>query len=390
MSFSIKSNLNTIKKNIKNISEEFNIFLPSRNSSGFKISNEESLVKQDLNFLEDELIKSNGFIPAIKTNSFRTHDTVNEMSSFLSYINNYPMVPQIGFLFTIQTSSGSELFKIVTDNQSTYDYTVKWGDNSVDLNQTGTISHTYITPGTYQLSIYGIFPTIEFENNTQIVSIESIGLVDSTLEKSFKGCVNIISVNTYGIGENVTNCSHAWEGCTALTEFNTKDLINVTNCNNAWEGCTSIVTFDPIGLTSVTDCENAWRNCTGLTGFDASSLTKAQQCTSSWSGCSGLTFFIATGLIEAIDCTASWYECTDLETFDTSSLTKVTACTTTWGSCTSLTSFNASGLTSSVECNNAWLYTRTWILGDTFTNYTAVSTASGWNPGTGLTDSPRT
>jgi hypothetical protein len=38
----------------------------------------------------------------------------------------------------------------------TYDFTVTWGDGNSDTNVSGTITHTYAVPGTYQVTISGI------------------------------------------------------------------------------------------------------------------------------------------------------------------------------------------------------------------------------------------
>lgn len=43
-------------------------------------------------------------------------------------------------------------------SQFTYDYTVDFGDGTILTNQTGNITHVYDLPGTYTVSISGIFP----------------------------------------------------------------------------------------------------------------------------------------------------------------------------------------------------------------------------------------
>ena len=57
-------------------------------------------------------------------------------------------------------SSQDNQITIPTFFGETYDYTVDWGDGTSDENVTGDITHTYASPGTYQVAINGIFPRI--------------------------------------------------------------------------------------------------------------------------------------------------------------------------------------------------------------------------------------
>ncbi|GAM66841.1 membrane associated lipoprotein precursor [Vibrio sp. JCM 19236] len=42
----------------------------------------------------------------------------------------------------------------------TYDYNIDWGDGTIEENQTGDVRHTYTLPGTYTISINGVFPNL--------------------------------------------------------------------------------------------------------------------------------------------------------------------------------------------------------------------------------------
>ena len=48
---------------------------------------------------------------------------------------------------------------IQTQSGLTYDYNIDWGDGQYDNNVTGGITHTYLTPGIYTVSIIGNFPS---------------------------------------------------------------------------------------------------------------------------------------------------------------------------------------------------------------------------------------
>lgn len=82
---------------------------------------------------------------------------------------------------------------------SVYDFTVNWGDGNIDI-YTGTGSvltaaHTYSIPGTYSVSIAGVFPRIYFNNvgdRLKILSIDQWGnIVWESCERAFYGCANL-------------------------------------------------------------------------------------------------------------------------------------------------------------------------------------------------------
>ncbi|NQZ45034.1 MAG: BspA family leucine-rich repeat surface protein [Flavobacteriaceae bacterium] len=77
----------------------------------------------------------------------------------------------------------------------TYDYTVNWGDGTIESGFTGDASHTYATPGVYEVSIMGKFPQILFSeagDNNKIIDIVQWGdIVWQSFNSSFAGCQNL-------------------------------------------------------------------------------------------------------------------------------------------------------------------------------------------------------
>lgn len=83
------------------------------------------------------------------------------------------------------------------DNQITIpatgtDFTVDWGDGMSDMNVSGSITHTYASPGTYTVSITGDFTAISFDNagdKEKILTVEQWGdIVWSNMFRSFSEC----------------------------------------------------------------------------------------------------------------------------------------------------------------------------------------------------------
>ncbi len=100
---------------------------------------------------------------------------------------------------TVNTSSGSsannEIIIPTNPAYTTYNYTVDWGDGTMDTNVNGNIAHTYTTPGTYTIAISGVFPSIYFNNSgdrNKIIQILSWGDIQwQTMENAFFGCENM-------------------------------------------------------------------------------------------------------------------------------------------------------------------------------------------------------
>ena len=99
------------------------------------------------------------------------------------------------FITTWRTTTDNESITIPTHSESTYSYNVDWGDGMVNFGYTGAATHTYITAGTYTVSITGDFPRIYFNNEgdkDKIISIDQWGdIAWSSMESAFEGCVNL-------------------------------------------------------------------------------------------------------------------------------------------------------------------------------------------------------
>ncbi len=114
---------------------------------------------------------------------------------------------------------------IPTASGETYDYTVDWGDGTITTGETGDATHTYGVPGTYQVSISGVFPRIFFNGITttdtdanKIVTINQWGNIRWTsMERSFEGCGNLDVTATDAPNlELATSLSRMFSECTSL------------------------------------------------------------------------------------------------------------------------------------------------------------------------------
>ncbi|MGB0523329.1 MAG: BspA family leucine-rich repeat surface protein [Flammeovirgaceae bacterium] len=143
----------------------------------------------------------------------------NTLTSTYSWVINNDQFDcsENAFITTWQTTSANESITIPTEG-SGYNYTIDWGDGTIEGGQTGDATHTYAAAGNYQVEIIGDFPRIYFNNGGdkgKIISIDQWGNIAwSTMENAFQGCSNL----TY----NATDAP---------------DLTQVTNMRNMFGSC---------------------------------------------------------------------------------------------------------------------------------------------------------
>jgi surface protein len=122
------------------------------------------------------------------------------------------------FVTTWMTDVDGESITIGTDANYDYDYTIDWGDGSVQQLTDQNPTHEYALAGTYTVAIQGIFPAIwmkESPSVTKLMSIEQWGAIEwQTMFQAFHNCSNM----TY----NATDAP---------------DLSNVTNMNGTFINC---------------------------------------------------------------------------------------------------------------------------------------------------------
>lgn len=177
--------------------------------------------------------------------------------------------PTNAFVTTWQTDnpgvSGPNEITIPTFTGETYNYTVDWGDGNTSTNQTGNATHTYATPGTYTVTISGIFPRIFFNGSgdrRKLLTIEQWGDNQWTsMDRAFFGCANL----------NITNPT-----------IDNPDLSNVTNMMSTFGGCTvfngDITNWDVSNVTNMASTFNSARAFNqDISGWNMSNVTRTDQ-----------------------------------------------------------------------------------------------------------------
>ncbi len=129
------------------------------------------------------------------------------------------------FIFTWQATDAQKELSTPTSGTG-YDYTIDWGDGTIETNLNGFRSHTYTSNGTYTITIQGTFPAIAFGNNpdfrvpAQLVSIEQWGTnMWTDMTRAFSGCSNVVINATDRPNlSNTTSLEKMFDGTTNLVD----------------------------------------------------------------------------------------------------------------------------------------------------------------------------
>jgi surface protein len=146
---------------------------------------------------------------------------------------------------TANLSSGSSAdnqITIPTNPTYTYNYTIDWGDGATDSNVTGDITHTYVSQGTYTITISDTFPAIYFNNlgdRLKIIEILDWGAIQwQSMENAFYGCenMNFDAINSPDLSQ-VTSLKNMFRGATSFNGIiNDWDVSNITDISGLFAG----------------------------------------------------------------------------------------------------------------------------------------------------------
>ena len=139
--------------------------------------------------------------------------------------------------------SNDNQITIHTRLNHTYDFSVDWGDGTSSSNVTSDITHTYSEPGTYQISITGVFPAIMF------------GIINGETRDELK----LLEINQWGT-QPWEILGAAFDGCENLDVVATDipDLTNVTDIGFMFRGCDTLVFNSSIGDWDVSNVTIMW------------------------------------------------------------------------------------------------------------------------------------
>ncbi len=155
----------------------------------------------------------------------------------------------IAFLFTMDASAQLipdafvATYRITTPNESlninrqsnyNYNYTVDWGDGSPLTTTTSSSTHSYATPGDYDVSISGIYPArgLQSSNLSKLIEIKQWGnIVWGRCSQMFAGASNLTIISAIDAPDlsQVTSTSDMFSSTSSLAnpDLNHWDVSNI-------------------------------------------------------------------------------------------------------------------------------------------------------------------
>ena len=144
------------------------------------------------------------------------------------------------FITTWQTTTPNESITIPTSG-SGYNYTIDWGDGTIQMNQTGNATHTYVSAGDYKVKISGDYPRIYIDgkgDKEKIISIDQWGNIQwQSMKRAFLGARNLIynALDTPSLSK-VTNMSEMFARATKFNgDIGNWNTSNVTDMSNLFD-----------------------------------------------------------------------------------------------------------------------------------------------------------
>lgn len=269
-------------------------------------------------------------------------------------------------ILTFETTSANESISVPGNGLSNYDFTIDWGDGTVNtFNGTlSSIAHTYTTQGSHDVKISGVFPQIYFANlntsRTKLVELKQWGdVLIENMEKSFYGCTNL-KITATDTGKFSVGCSvwtEAFRDCVGLETLGNTDMSVAYNLTRTFQGCTSLITFNkPLPAGRIFD--STWSGCTLLQSF-GTQLTQCINLSYTWYNCSSMVDCTAPDTTNPalISLSNTWNGCASLSTAPLIDLSQgnVLTLSSTWRGCTSFTTFpSAIDLSYSTNLTSAW------------------------------------
>ncbi|PKV51591.1 surface protein [Aquimarina sp. MAR_2010_214] len=213
------------------------------------------------------------------------------------------------FVTTWKTTMANEEIYVRIDNDFTYDYTIDWGDGTIENNQTTTPRHDYKEAGVYTVSISGTFPAfglVESSNALKLQTIEQWGdIIWESFINAFAQCENMtynatdvpnlskvtdmsamFSVATSFNGDlsawdvsNVTSMYLMFNGAIAFNgDLSAWDVSKVTNMKRMFDGAIAFNgDLSKWDVSKVTDMEDMFYRANVFTGdlsaWDVSKVT---------------------------------------------------------------------------------------------------------------------
>ncbi len=129
-------------------------------------------------------------------------------------------------------SDNEKIYFATAPGTSGYDYTIDWGDGTIQNNLTSTAEHTYVTKGSYDITITGDYPKINLKGQSRLLEVKQWGTNTwISMADAFNGSKNfkITASDTPNLSK-VTDMSNMFYNATSFEgDLSNWDVSTITN-----------------------------------------------------------------------------------------------------------------------------------------------------------------
>lgn len=146
--------------------------------------------------------------------------------------------------FITEWKTEDKKITIPINEEEKFDFTVEWGDGTLDTDVSNTIEHEYEVEGTYVVRVTGLFPSINFgklerKDNKKLTAVKQWGdTLWSSMQSAFKHCRNM-KILTHDVPNlsKVKDMSSMFSDVRDLTvnNINLWDVSKVEDMHNMFE-----------------------------------------------------------------------------------------------------------------------------------------------------------
>ena len=136
-----------------------------------------------------------------RSSSTTTSTTSTTSSTSTSTTSTTTTAVPVPFIITVNTTDTGGLVNLPCGDGQNYSGTINWGDGEITANSFATKSHTYTSPGIYQITISGnicAWNTYSYSSNigSCLTSIDQFGttFAPNSLAYAFRACSILTSV----------------------------------------------------------------------------------------------------------------------------------------------------------------------------------------------------
>ena len=192
---------------------------------------------------------------------------------------------------------GPDNLTIQIPSTGTVDYTIDWGDGTVEASTSNLPSHTYSSTGSYKIRIFsaGVYRPYVNSNTTLTNVVRGVEItekanVGTNLERAFRDLEKLQTFKCdFSATSSVTNFSYMFWTCRMLSHIDLFDTSSGTNFLALFQNNRSGF-FPALNTSSATTIGSMYRDISGITELPTIDTSNVTNFGATWRGCDITTF----------------------------------------------------------------------------------------------------